>query len=138
MADSFENLDPEVQEYIDQLHDRVQFLEEELKESEKTVLELSQEQGRTPSNSGDYSREEIRQFYRENTVAEVLEIFRRHGKDLEELKEKVDRLDIDGDEPGTKLLGGGSSEERDVDPEQLKENSEDLRDKVDEEYDFEF
>jgi chromosome segregation ATPase len=122
MADSFEGLDPEVQEYIDQLHDRVQFLEEELKESEKTVLELRQEQGRTPSNSGDYSREEIR----------------RHGKDLEELKEKVDRLDIDGDEPGTKLLGGGSSEERDVDPDQLKENSKDLRDKVDEEYDFEF
>jgi hypothetical protein len=138
MADSFEDLDPEVQQYIDQLNDRVQFLEEELKESEKTVLELSQEQGRRSSNSGDFSSEDIRQFYRENTVAEVLEIFRRHGKDVEELKEKIDRLDIDGDDMGTKLLGGGSSEERDVDPEKLKEKSEDLREKVDEEYDFEF
>lgn len=138
MADSFEDLDPEVQEYIDQLHDRVQFLEEELMESEKTVLELSQEQGRTPGSSGDYSPEEIRSFYGENTVAEVLKIFQGHGKDVEQLKEKVDRLGIDSDEPGTSLLGGNNSGDDEVDAEELKKQSEEFRDKVDDEYNFDF
>ena len=138
MVDSFEDLDPEVQEYIDQLHDRVQWLEEELMESEKTVLELSQEQGRGPSTSGDYSPKEIRRFYQENTVAEVLKIFQGHGKDVEELGKKVNRLGIDDDEPGTSLLGGNNSGQDDVDPEELKKQSEEFRDKVDNEYDFEF
>jgi hypothetical protein len=38
------NLDEETREYIDYLHQRIQFLEQELEDSEKTVLELKQEQ----------------------------------------------------------------------------------------------
>lgn len=138
MVDSFEDLDPEVQAYIDQLHDRVEWLEEELMESERTVVELSQEQGRPSASSGGYSPEDIQRFYRENTVAEVLKIFQGHGKDVEQLKQKVDRLGIDSDEPGTSLLGGNNSGEDEVDAEELKKQSEEFRDKVDDEYDFEF
>lgn len=38
------DLDGETREYIDYLHQRIQFLEQELEDSEKTVLELKQEQ----------------------------------------------------------------------------------------------
>jgi len=38
------DLDQETREYIDYLHQRIQFLEQELEDSEKTVLELKQEQ----------------------------------------------------------------------------------------------
>jgi chromosome segregation ATPase len=38
------DLDEETREYIDYLHQRIQFLEQELEDSEKTVLELKQEQ----------------------------------------------------------------------------------------------
>ncbi|EMA11566.1 hypothetical protein SAMN05443574_103300 [Haloarcula vallismortis] len=39
------------EEYIDFLHDRIQFLEEELKKSEETVLELQQEQASSDPGS---------------------------------------------------------------------------------------
>ena len=42
------DLDEETREYIDYLHQRIQFLEQELQDSEKTVLELKQEQNQAP------------------------------------------------------------------------------------------
>lgn len=42
------DLDQETWKYIDYLHQRIQFLEQELEESEKTVLELKQEQNEAP------------------------------------------------------------------------------------------
>jgi len=42
------DLDEETREYIDYLHQRIQFLEQELEDSEKTVLELKQEQNQAP------------------------------------------------------------------------------------------
>lgn len=42
------DLDQETREYIDYLHQRIQFLEQELEDSEKTVLELKQEQNQAP------------------------------------------------------------------------------------------
>jgi len=39
-------------EYIDHLHDRIQFLEQELRKSEQTVLELRQEQQETGLDPG--------------------------------------------------------------------------------------
>ena len=40
------------EEYIDFLHDRIQFLEEELRKSEETVLELRQEQKQSNPEAG--------------------------------------------------------------------------------------
>jgi phage-related minor tail protein len=42
------DLDEETREYINYLHQRIQFLEQELEDSEKTVLELKQEQSQAP------------------------------------------------------------------------------------------
>ncbi|WP_336327596.1 hypothetical protein [Halovenus sp. HT40] len=46
------DLDEETREYIDYLHQRIQFLEQELEDSEKTVLELKQEQNQAPELPG--------------------------------------------------------------------------------------
>lgn len=134
MTDSFEELDPEVQEYIDQLHSRIEWLEEELAEAEKTVMELCREQA---TSSSSYGPEDILRFYRENTVAEVLAIFEQHGKDIEQLEKTVERLNIDADDSGIKLLSGGTGETT-ADQEELKDKASNLQDKVDEEYTFDF
>lgn len=134
MTDSFEELDSEVEEYIDQLHGRIEWLEEELAEAEKTVMELCREQA---TSSSSYGPEDILRFYRENTVAEVLAIFEQHGKDIEQLEKKVERRNIDPDDSGIKLLSGGSSETT-ADREELKDTASNLQDKVDQEYTFDF
>lgn len=47
-------------EYIDHLHDRIQFLEQELRKSEQTVLELRQEQNKAkPDLTGILETREI-------------------------------------------------------------------------------
>lgn len=77
-------------EYIDFLHDRIQFLEQELKESEQTVLELRQQQnqdseinitqilnihGIEPSEAQNLGREDFEGFEDEmlHTPEEILQ-----------------------------------------------------------------
>ncbi|WP_313694141.1 hypothetical protein [Halorarum halobium] len=72
---SEEDLDQETKEYIDYLHDRIQFLQQELEESEKTVLELRQEI-QSPGGDGPLPTVDIEEF---------LESIEPSQRDLEEL-----------------------------------------------------
>ncbi|MCU4744391.1 hypothetical protein [Natronoglomus mannanivorans] len=80
--------DEDVEEYIDVLHDRIQFLTEELEEAERTILELRQGEGTddreiVPSAGSDavppvrvaqYTEFLLRRFeYEEEEVEELLE-----------------------------------------------------------------
>ncbi|WP_353634441.1 hypothetical protein ABSL23_15555 [Halobacterium sp. NMX12-1] len=100
-------------EYIDFLHDRIQFLEQELKESEQTVLELRQQQnqdsdinitqilndhGIEPSEAEDLAREDFEGFEDEmlHTPEEILQDKEKAFEELihaaKQLNQEEDRL----------------------------------------------
>jgi vacuolar-type H+-ATPase subunit H len=100
-------------EYIDFLHDRIQFLEQELKESEQTVLELRQQQnqdsdinitqilnnhGIEPSEAEDLAREDFEEFEDEmlHTPEEILQDKEKAFEELihaaKQLNQEEDRL----------------------------------------------
>jgi hypothetical protein len=100
-------------EYIDHLHDRIQFLEQELRKSEQTVLELRQEQNKAkPDITGilesreidleeaaDLSPEDFQGFEDEmlHTPEEILEDTEKAVEELmhaaELLKQEEEKLD---------------------------------------------
>jgi uncharacterized protein YaaN involved in tellurite resistance len=60
--DNLEDLDPEIREYIHQLQDRVQWLEQELEESERENIRQHQENQQTSSDNSDIVEEAIRGY----------------------------------------------------------------------------
>jgi hypothetical protein len=53
LPESEDEISDEVREYIDVLHDRIQFLTQELEEAERTVLELEQDCVTTKGDNDD-------------------------------------------------------------------------------------
>lgn len=85
-------------EYIDFLHDRIQFLEEELEASEKTVLELKQELDRkkkiVKAAGGIPRGREPEQFYRRiiDRIEEEARKRERRGEKVDKANEAIERM----------------------------------------------
>lgn len=78
--------DDEVAEYIDYLHDRLQFLEEELRNAEQTVLELQQD-GACDEAAADQPSAESSQI--EADIQTIAEYVRFLGRDFGQENEQV-------------------------------------------------
>lgn len=123
VPDEFDS-EEELQQYIDQLHDQIEFLEEELTESEKEKLELKEElneiedkalhQG-TSDGSGSFS-----------SLMEPLQAMQDRIEEFEEgyLDEDSD-YGLSKDDEGVKAFSEAVGADITQDPEDFKEELED-------------
>lgn len=95
VPDEFDS-EEEFKQYIDRLHDQIEFLEEELEKSEKTKLELEQELDEIQGN-----KEQLQ------TVEDYLDYNAKH--DLGQIEATINRLEKKIDDVDLSNRGGLNS-----------------------------